>query len=157
MSTRHVLSTIAVVAAAALGASAGSAASAPSHAALVIRHQTRGCHTWAVNGGAFKARQILSLRRGGWITVTDDDVMPHLLVQTGGPAKAAIVRLPGAMHDMKTDLKGPGLMAHMGATVKVSFTRPGVYRFTTKAGEDYMPGVKTIGEDNVLRLTVKVA
>lgn len=58
---------------------------------------------------------------------------------------------------MKTDLKGPGLMAHMGATVKVSFTRPGVYRFTTKAGEDYMPGVKTIGEDNVLRLTVRVS
>jgi len=27
----------------------------------------------------------------------------------------------------------------------------------TKAGEDYMAGVKTIGEDNVLRLTVVVS
>ncbi len=27
----------------------------------------------------------------------------------------------------------------------------------TKAGEDYMKGMKTIGEDNVLRLVVTVA
>jgi hypothetical protein len=38
----------------------------------------------------------------------------------------------------------------------VTFTKPGVYTFTTKAGEDYMSGVKTIGEDNVLKLTVTV-
>ena len=51
---------------------------------------------------------------------------------------------------------GPSMMAHMGATVKITFAHAGVYRFTTKAGEDYMPGMKTIGEDNVLRLTVTV-
>ena len=46
----------------------------------------------------------------------------------------------------------------MGTTVKVTFTHAGVYRFTTKAGEDYpaMAGMKTVGEDNVLRLTVTV-
>jgi hypothetical protein len=109
-----------------------------------------------VNGGAFKASQSLSLRRGGWVTVTDNDVMPHLLVQTGGP-KATISPVGNAMHQMTTDLKGPGLMAHMGATVKVSFARAGVYRFMTKAGDDYMPGMKTVGEDNVLRLTVTVS
>ena len=32
-----------------------------------------------------------------------------------------------------------------------SFTKAGVYRFTTKAGEDYTKGIKTVGEDNVLR------
>jgi len=48
-------------------------------------------------------------------------------------------------------------MAHMAATAKVRFAHAGVYRFTTKAGEDYMEGMKTIGEDNVLRLTVKVS
>ncbi|MBX5475490.1 MAG: hypothetical protein IRZ20_10825 [Thermoleophilia bacterium] len=157
MSTRHSLSILAAAAAALVSSSGGWAASAPAHAALVIRHETRGCHSWAVNGGPFKATQSVSLRRGGWITITDDDVMPHLLVQTSGPAKAAIARVPGGMHDMATDLKGPGLMAHMGATVKVSFARAGVYRFTTKAGEDYMPGVKTVGEDNALRLTVRVS
>jgi hypothetical protein len=30
------------------------------------------------------------------------------------------------------------------------------YIFTTKAGEDYMKGVKTSGEDNILRLVVTV-
>jgi hypothetical protein len=45
----------------------------------------------------------------------------------------------------------------MGASVKVTFSKAGTYLFKTKAGEDYMPGVKTIGEDNILRLTVTVA
>ncbi len=44
----------------------------------------------------------------------------------------------------------------MNATTSVRFTRAGVYKFATKAGEDYMKGVKTVGEDNVLRLTVTV-
>lgn len=157
MSTQHTFSLVAVAATALIAASAGSAAPTASHAAMTIRHETSGCHAWSVNGGPFRASRSVSLRRGGWLSVTDNDVMAHLLIQTSGPAKAAIVRLPGAMHDMATNLKGPGLMAHVGATVKVSFKRPGLYRFTTKAGEDYMPGIKTVGEDKVLRLTVKVA
>jgi hypothetical protein len=46
----------------------------------------------------------------------------------------------------------------MGATLKVTFTHAGLYHFTTKAGEDYpaMASMKTVGEDNVLRLTVRV-
>ena len=41
--------------------------------------------------------------------------------------------------------------------MKVTFSKAGVYKLTTKPGEDYMKGMKTIGEDNVLRLTVKVS
>jgi hypothetical protein len=50
------------------------------------------------------------------------------------------------------------MMSHMSAAVTVSFASVGVYRFTTKAGEDYKwaGSPKTIGEDNVLRLTVTV-
>jgi hypothetical protein len=48
-------------------------------------------------------------------------------------------------------------MARMGARTKVTFTKAGTYRFTTKVGEDYMKGVKTVGEDNVLKLTVVVS
>ena len=44
----------------------------------------------------------------------------------------------------------------MDAHAYVTFKRAGVYRFTTKPGEDYMKGIKTIGPDNVLRLTVTV-
>ncbi len=122
-------------------AGAASAASAPGHASLLIRHQTRGCHTWSVNGGPFKASQSITLRRGGWLTVTDNDVMSHKLVLTSGPA----LRIAHPM------------LNHTGASVKVTFAKPGVYHFTTKPGEDYMSGVKTIGEDNVLRLTVHVS
>jgi hypothetical protein len=49
-------------------------------------------------------------------------------------------------------------MGHMSATATVVFRHAGVYKLKTKAGEDYpgMQGMKTIGEDNVLRLTVIV-
>src|SRR5712692_10339246 len=64
---------------------AASAASTPGHASLLIRHQMRGCHTWSVNGGSFKASQAITLRRDGRLAVTNNDVMPHKLVQTSGP------------------------------------------------------------------------
>ena len=40
----------------------------------------------------------------------------------------------------------------------MTLTQKGVYRFTTKAGEDYRwaGSMKTVGEDNVLQLTVRV-
>jgi len=51
----------------------------------------------------------------------------------------------------------PTMLGRMGAATSITFAKPGLYRFITKAGEDYMAGVKTIGEDNVLRLTVRVS
>ena len=48
-------------------------------------------------------------------------------------------------------------MVGMGSGVIVKFAKSGVYHFKTNAGEDYMPGMKTVGEDNVLRLTVYVS
>jgi plastocyanin len=122
-------------------ASVAPAASTPGHASLQIRHQTRGCHSWSVNGGAFKASHSITLRRGGSLTVTNNDVMPHTLVLTGGPA----LRI---LHPK---------LGHMGASLRLTLTKAGIYHFTTKAGEDYMAGVKTIGEDNVLKLTVVVS
>jgi plastocyanin len=131
-----------LAAAAVLVSTVAPAVAAPGHASVVIQHATRGCHTWSVNGGAFKASRSLTLQRGGTLVLTDNDVMSHKLVLTGGPA----LRIAHP------------LLAHMGASLKLTFTRPGVYHFTTKAGEDY-PGVtvKTIGEDNVLKLTVVVS
>jgi plastocyanin len=124
-------------------ASAGSAASPPGNASLLIRHQVQGCHTWSANHDAFKASQSITLRRGGLLTVTNNDVMPHTLVLTSGPA----------LHIARATL------GHMGASLKVALTKPGTYHFTTKAGEDYpgMSGMKTTGEDNVLKLTVVVS
>ena len=114
---------------------------APKTATVTIRHEVKGCHAWSVNGGVFGASQSVTLARGGSIRFTNNDVMSHALIKLSGPA----VRMANA-----------GAMNHMGATTTVSFARAGTYVFKTKAGEDYMAGVKTVGEDNVLRLTVKV-
>lgn len=118
-------------------------AKAPAKSTITIRHQMHGCHAWAVNSGAYRAAQTTTLARGGTITFIDNDIMAHKLVRTSGPA----VRYH----------PGPA-MRHMGASSRVTFGKVGVYKFTTKAGEDY-PGLamKTIGEDNVLRLTVRVS
>ena len=51
----------------------------------------------------------------------------------------------------------PAMLARMGSSSKVTFSKAGVYKLTTRAGEDYMSGVKTIGDDNVLKLTVTVS
>lgn len=118
-------------------------AQATSNTSVVIRHATRGCHVWSVNGGTYKASQVVRITRGGSITFTNNDVMRHTLIQTKG-AKVVVSHAK---------------MGHMGATAKVTFSKAGVYKFKTKFGEDYpgMTGMKTIGDDNTLRLTVNVA
>ena len=137
---------VALAAALALTATAAtrSAATSPTHAKILIRHETHGCHAWSKNGGIFRVSISAVLARGGTTTFTDNDVMSHKLVKTSGPAVRYYL--------------GHRAMLHMGASVKVTFPTAGTYHFTTKAGEDY-PGIspKTIGEDNVLRLTVKVS
>ena len=153
MRVKRMVTTFAAVTAVVAGTAS---AATPATHSLVIRHQVRGCHSWSVDGGAYKATQAMVVRRGGWLTVTNNDVMPHQLVKTSAPAlKIETLKTPMAGMGLHGAF-GPSMMAHMGATVKITFAHAGVYRFTTKAGEDYMPGMKTIGEDNVLRLTVTV-
>jgi plastocyanin len=127
-----------------LAAGAVMASSAFAHspqAQLTIKHQIRGCHSWSFNNGPYKASLKINVAPGTTLSVVDNDVMPHKLIQLSGP---------------KLHLVSPG-MKHMSATAHVTFLKKGTYRFTTKASEDYMPGMKTIGEDNVLRLTVSVS
>lgn len=134
------------------------ATAAPGGASLVIRHQVRGCHSWSLNGGAWKAAQHIRLGRGGSLVVTNNDVMFHELIKTSGPA--VVFKLVKSGTAMKGTVKlpwAPGLMGRMGATVKVTFPKAGVYRLTTKFGEDYMPMGDTVGEDNVLQAIVTVS
>ena len=120
---------------------AGSALASSNGKTLTIRHQLHGCHSWSFDGASWRAAQSATMARGATLTVIDNDVMPHTLIRVSGP-KASMLH---------------GSMTHMGATARVSFPAKGTYVFTTKAGEDYMKGMKTIGEDNVLRLVVTVA
>ncbi len=114
---------------------------APKTATLVIRHQKAHCHAWSLNGDAFAADQVAQLGVGDSIKVTNNDVMPHQLVELSGPAATITT----------------AAMAKMGATSSVVFSKPGTYVFGTKPGEDYMNGVVTTGNDNVLRMKVQVS
>jgi len=119
-----------------------SSAPAGGTATIAIRHAMHGCHTWAFNSGPFKPSLSVNVSSGTVVRVTNNDVMPHKLIQTAGPR----VRL---IHQN---------MSKMASSATVKLTTKGVYRFTTKAGEDYpwATSMKTVGEDNVLHLTVRV-
>ena len=108
---------------------------------LIIRHQTRGCHTWGLAGGTYKASQSMTLTKGEHLMIGNNDVMPHRIVQLAGPA----LKLGSAAN-----------LNSAGMTIELVFKKAGVYRFTTKPGEDYTKGIKTIGEDNVLKLKITV-
>jgi len=132
-------------------------ATAKPAVSVTIRHQTKGCHAWSVNGGAYTAAHTLHAKRGTVLTIKNLDIMPHQLVQQAGP-RLAFVNLRAPAHAM--GLKGPykpGDMAKMGASTRLVLVKAGTYRFTTRGGEDYVKGVETIGEDNVLELTVVVS
>ena len=119
---------------------AGSAAAAPNKATLTIQHKLHGCHSWSFDGKSGQATQRVKLARGSVLTVVDNDVMPHTLIQVSGP-KTAVAGLK---------------MGHMHASAHVVFRSGGTYVFKTRAGEDYMSGIKTVGADNVLKLVVTV-
>ena len=131
----------------------GATASA-GDAVVLIRHQLAHCHTWSVNGGPFAAAQKLTVKRGATVIVINDDVMSHRLVELAG---VHVAMHNGTTMPMGAYMHGsaaPGLMDYMGATTTVKLSKPGVYRFRTRAGEDYMAGITTTGADNVLTLTV---
>lgn len=131
-----------LVLAAAAAAIAVPTASAGTTATITISHQMKGCHLWQLGNAKPKVNLAVTVKAGTVLRIVDNDVMPHRLIQQSGP---------------KLKLIKPN-MSHMSASTTVKLAHAGVYRFTTKAGEDYpsMKSMKTIGEDNVLHLTVHV-
>ena len=141
----------------AIGSTASAVVAAtPQTASIMIRHQVHGCHTWSVNGGPFAASHSITLARGGTIRFTNNDMMAHTLISVSGPSvrmrNGSAMGMGIGMHRKAA----PGVMNHMGATTTAFLTHAGTYVFKTRAGEDYMSGMRTVGEDNVLRLTVTV-
>lgn len=135
---------------------AGAAAPVKS-GSIVIRHQTRACHTWSLNGGPYKATLDVRLARGRSLTITNMDPMVHKLIQEAGPR----IGMQTISHDHMRmfglhEITGRGVMNHIGAAVKVTFPRSGVYRFKTEDLGDYVE-LKTIGEHNHLMLVVRVS
>ena len=142
MQRKHTIRGAALAVAALAALAVTSAAPAGGAATIAIRHQMHGCHSWSFNSGPFKAFRSVSVKTGTVLRFTNNDVMPHKLVQAAGP---------------KVRLAHPS-MSKMGSSATLRLTQKGVYRFTTKPGEDYSWAgtMKTVGEDNVLRLTVRV-
>lgn len=153
---KRMILALAVSVAAVFAVGVGSAAAATP--TLTIEHQLKGCHIWSLNAGPVRVSQTVHLAKGGSLTVLNSDLMPHQLIKlSGGPV---VMKLASVGNPSVGMMKAPyamGMMAHMSAKLKVSFAKAGTYTFTTKAGEDYMSGVKTVGEDNVLKLKVIVA
>jgi len=156
MNKQTIMMTAVALGAAGAIASAGVAAGSSNSASLVIRHQVKGCHEWSLNGGSYGVTKTVKLSRGGTLSITDNDMMPHQLIKLSGPVISERLVKPGSpsMGKMKAPYAA-GLMPHMGAMVMVTFTKAGTYKLRTKSLEDYMP-IKTVGEDNVLRVTVVV-
>jgi len=156
---RRKLSALAILGTAAIALGAAAVASGSSTSALVIRHQTQGCHAWSLNRGPYISRQVVRLVRGGSLSVVDNDVMAQELVKTSGPRVQ--MKLVGKSHmgtmPMGTMMgnAGPYTMSHMGATLKVTFPQPGTYRFKLVDRGDYFE-VQTKGPDNELTLEVVV-
>ena len=124
---------------------------------LVITHKVKGCHIWALNGAKPAVNQTIKLHPGQMLTIRNTDVMPHQLIKTSGAAVTMKLVNSGMMST--GTLKAPyaaGMMPHMSSTLRVSFPKAGTYTFKTAAGEDYMAGVKTVGEDKVLKVKVVV-
>jgi hypothetical protein len=55
-------------------------------AKLTMSHQTRGCRSWAFNGGAYKPSQSIIVAKGSALTIVNNDLMPHKLVGLSGPS-----------------------------------------------------------------------
>jgi hypothetical protein len=140
-----------------LGATALAAPAA--NPTLVISHKVKGCHIWALNGRAPAVNQVVKLHPGQSFIVRNVDVMPHQLVKTSGGAVTMKLVVPGMMGASTGMMKAPypvGMMPHMSSVMRVTVPKTGVYWFKTVAGEDYTANVKTVGEDNVLKVKVVV-
>ena len=142
------------------GSAAARPAGAAKSASLVIRHQTRGCHAWSLNGGRFVVKQTVRLARGGFLTLTNNDLMAQELIRKSGSAvKQQLLGPRGKSQVMmggdEMGKPGPYALTHSGAKLKVTFPKAGTYRFAVMDRGDYVE-VKTVGEDNELTLTVIV-
>ena len=110
MQRKHKIRGAALALAALAALAVTSAAPAGGGATVTIRHQMRGCHSWSFNSGPFKASQSVTVKAGTVLRFTNNDVMPHKLVQAAGPK----MRLGASEHDQdgivgdgKADAEGP--------------------------------------------------
>ena len=115
---------------------------APDSAKLTILHVQEGCHIWS-DGQRQAATMRLAMAEGGTLTLVNNDIDAHQLVQLAGPDVAL------------------GSTMMMGGKSAVVFSEPGLYRLRTETveveGMEEMMEVETEGPDNELALEVEVS
>ena len=111
---------------------------AGSSAELTIVHIVRGCHN-RTDGKTIAEKADVTLHDGKWLTILNQDVDLHKIVQLAGP------RIP------------TGKAMTMNSSLKLRFAKPGLYRFKTVTSDmPGMPEMKTIEPDYRLILLVHV-
>lgn len=109
--------------------------------AMSIVHVVRGCHVWARGPKHLSAAETISVKRGTRLTLRISCPMDFDVKQVAGP-KLAI----GATR------------FYSGTTRAIVFRRAGVYKLVARnvqSSEEM--GLQTLGDDSVLRLTVRVS
>ena len=118
------------------------APTAPDSAKLTILHVQEGCHIWS-DGKRQAATMRLAMAEGGTLTLLNNDIDAHRLVQLAGPEVPV------------------GSTMMMGGKTAVVFPEPGLYRLRTETveveGMEEMMEVETEGPDNELELEVEVS
>ena len=109
--------------------------------ALSIVHVVRGCHVWMLGSRELGPTPVLRTKPGARIKLRISCPMSFDVVQTAGP---------------KLALGNRRFVA--GTTRTIAFPKAGVYRLVARNVETSAEmGLQTLGPDNVLRLTVRVA
>lgn len=110
---------------------------AGSAAELTILRIIRGCHNWT-DGKTIAEKADVTLRHGARLTILNQDVDRHRVMQMRGPRIAT------------------GKAIGMNTSLALRFAKPGLYRFMTVTFEmPGMPEMKTIEPDYRLILVVQ--
>ena len=121
--------------------SASAANRAAPTLALSIIHVVRGCHVWMLGSRELGPTPVVRTKPGARIKLRVSCPMSFDVVQTAGPRLA---------------LGNRRFVA--GTTRTIVFPKAGVYRLVARNVETSAEmGLQTLGPDNVLRLTVRVA
>ena len=108
--------------------------------ALSIVHTVRGCHVWSTGSQTLGPTATISLKPGAKLKIRGTCPMDFDLTQTAGPKLAL-----------------GGTRVYTGTTRTLVFRKAGVYKLRAKNVQtSEEAGLQTLGEDNSLRLTIRV-
>jgi hypothetical protein len=107
---------------------------------MSIVHVLRGCHVWALGAKQLGATAIVTVKPGTKLKLRVNCPMDFDIAQVAGPRLA---------------LGDPRF--YTGSTRVLTFKKVGVYRFVGKNVQTSDEvGLETLGDDNSLKLTIRV-